>query len=164
VKGKKDNWRRRDSKYIAAVDRVHKQKTSKFNHVNFDKIVKMPCHNHGYLVKHTLEECDLIQRYLGDDYKITGMDVPSGPASNEEKGDAYPDPRGYLMIFDGPMVYESKRWQKLIARDINTAALGKAIPAFLKWSEVMITFDMKDHPDHIPQSRHFPLVVNPIIG
>ena len=44
------------------VDRVHKQKTGKLNHVSFDKIVKLPCHNHGYPVKHTLEECDLIKR------------------------------------------------------------------------------------------------------
>jgi hypothetical protein len=28
----------------------------------------------------------------------------------------------------------------------------------------MITFNRKDHPDHIPQSGHFPLVVDPIIG
>ena len=46
----------------------------------------MPCRNHGYLVKHTLEECDLIKRYFSGDYKTTGMDAPSGPAGNEEKG------------------------------------------------------------------------------
>jgi hypothetical protein len=28
----------------------------------------------------------------------------------------------------------------------------------------MITFDRKDHLDHIPQSGRFPLVVDPIIG
>ena len=28
----------------------------------------------------------------------------------------------------------------------------------------MITFDKKDHPDHIPQPGCFPLVVDPIIG
>ena len=44
------------------------------------------------------------------------------------------------------------------------AALGKTILAFLKWSEVVITFDRKDHPDHILQPRRFPLVINLIIG
>ena len=68
------------------VNRVHKQKSSKLNHVSFDKIVKMPCRNHDYPVKHTLEECDLIKRYFSGDYKTTGTDVLSEPADNEEKG------------------------------------------------------------------------------
>ena len=60
VKGKEDSWRRCDNEFITSVDWVHKQKTGKLNHVSFDKIVKMSCRNHGYPVKHTLEECDLI--------------------------------------------------------------------------------------------------------
>jgi len=107
--GKKDSGRHRDSEFIVVVDGVYKQKTSKFNHVSFNKIFEMSCGNHGYPVKHTLEECDLIKRYFSGDYKTTGTDALSGPTSNKEKGDAYPDIRGCLMIFDGPMVYESKR-------------------------------------------------------
>jgi len=68
------------------------------------------------------------------------------------------------MIFGGPVAYESKRRQKLTTREVNAAALGEAVLAFLKWSEIVITFDRKDHPDHIPQPGHFPLVVGPIIG
>jgi hypothetical protein len=68
------------------------------------------------------------------------------------------------MIFNGPMAYESKCRQKLIAREVNMTTLGEAIPIFLKWSKTAITFDRKDHPDHIPQPGHFPLVVDPIIG
>jgi hypothetical protein len=110
----------------------------------------MLCRNHSYPVKQTLKECDLIKRYFSGDYKMAGTGVPSRPADNEEKGDAYPDPRGCLMIFDGPMAYESKRRQKLTAREINVATLGEAVLAFLKWSKTTITFDRKDHPDHIP--------------
>jgi hypothetical protein len=44
------------------------------------------------------------------------------------------------------MVYESRHWQKLIAREVNAATLGEVIPAFLKWSKTAITFDKKDHP------------------
>jgi hypothetical protein len=72
----------------------HRTFTNKLNHASFDKIVKMPCCNHGYPVKHTLEECDLIQRYFSGDYKATGTDAPSGPAGIEEKGDAYPTQKG----------------------------------------------------------------------
>ena len=53
------------------------------------------------------------------------------------------------MIFDGPATYESKCWQKLTDSEVNAAALGESVPAFLKWSETMITFDRKDHPNHI---------------
>ena len=44
------------------------------------------------------------------------------------------------------------------------ATLGDIVPAFLKWSKAAITFDRKDHLDHIPQLGQFPLVVDPIIG
>ena len=69
-----------------AVDRVHRQKTGKLNHVSFNKTIKLPCRYHGYPVKHTLEECDLIKRYFKGDYKSTGTDAQSRPAGNEEKG------------------------------------------------------------------------------
>jgi hypothetical protein len=50
-----------------------------------------------------------------------------------------------------PTAYESKRRQRLTAREINaTISLGEAIPTFLKWSEATITFDRPDHPDYIP--------------
>jgi hypothetical protein len=61
-----------DSEFVVAVNRVHRQKTGKLNHVSFDKIVKMPRRNDDYLVKHTLEECDLIKCYFNGNYKATG--------------------------------------------------------------------------------------------
>jgi hypothetical protein len=49
-------------------------------------------------------------------------------------------------------------------REVNEATLGDAVLALLKWSEIAITFDRKDHSDNIPQLGCFPLVVDPIIG
>ena len=40
----------------------------------------------------------------------------------------------------------------------------EAAPAFLKWSEVAVTFDAADRPDNIPQLGYFPLIVSPIVG
>jgi hypothetical protein len=37
-----------------------------------------------------------------------------------------------------------------------------ATSSYLKWSEVPITFDRKDHPDTVPQSGSYPLVVVPL--
>jgi hypothetical protein len=68
------------------------------------------------------------------------------------------------MILSGSVAYESKRRQKLMARKVNAVTQGEAVPTFLKWSETVITFDRKDHPDHILQLRCFPLVIDPIIG
>ena len=63
------------------------------------------------------------------------------------------------MIFGGLMAYGSKRRQKLTAREVNVAALGEAILAFLKWSETAITFDRTDHANHIQLPGHFSLVI-----
>ena len=127
--------------------------------------MKSPCHNHGYPVKHNLEDCDLIKCYLKGEYKVTGADKPAGSTGDEEKGDTFLDPKRYLMIFGGPAASESKCRQKLMAREVNAATnLGEAIPAFMKWSETTITFDRMDHPDYIPQLRRFPLIINTIIG
>jgi hypothetical protein len=115
-------------------------------------------------VKHTLEEGHLIKCYFSGDYKMADTGAPFGPADNEEKGDRYPNSRGCLMIFGRPMVYESRHWHKLIAREVNATTLGEAISAFLKWSKTAITFDRKDHPNHILQPACFPLIINPIIG
>jgi hypothetical protein len=147
-KGKKDNWRRRDIEFIATVDRIHKQKTGKLNHVNFNKIIKMPCCNHSYPVKHTLEECNLIKPLFKGDYKTIDQDASSRSANNEGKRDAYPDPKGCLMIFGRPATYESRHQQRLTAREVNADTLGKAALDFLKWLEIVITFDTKDHLDH----------------
>ena len=68
------------------------------------------------------------------------------------------------MIIGGPVAQKSKCWQKLMDREVNAATLGDAVLGFLKWSKTAITFDRKDHLDHIPQLGHFPLTVDPIIG
>jgi hypothetical protein len=120
------------------------------NHVSFDKIVKLSCRNHGYSIKHTLEECDLIKCYFKGDYKGISTGVPSGSVSSEGNRDVYLDPKGCLMIISGPATHESKRRQKLTDKEVNAATLGDTMPAFLKRLETVITFDRKDHPDHIP--------------
>jgi hypothetical protein len=49
---------------------------------------------------------------------------------------------------------------KLIRREVMNADIAN--PSYLKWSEVLITFDRKDHPDNIPQPGSYPLVVAPL--
>jgi hypothetical protein len=47
-------------------------------------------------------------------------------------------------VYGGPDSYESRRKQKLTAREVME--VGPATPEYLKWFEVPITFDQSDHP------------------
>jgi hypothetical protein len=53
-----------------------------------------------------------------------------------------------------------RRREKLIRREVMNADI--TTPSYLKWSEVPITFDHKDHSDTVPQSGSYPLVVAPL--
>jgi hypothetical protein len=80
----------------------------------------------------------------------------------EGKDDGFPDPDSSLMIFGGLAAYESRRRQKLTCREVYAAEL--ATPAFLRWSELAITFNRSDHPSSIPQPGRCPLMVDLIIS
>ena len=71
------------------VDRIHKQKISWSNPLSFKKIMKASCRNHGYPIKHNLEDCDLIKHYLKGDYKTVNTDKLAGPTNDEEMGDTF---------------------------------------------------------------------------
>jgi hypothetical protein len=64
-------------------------------------------------------------------------------------------------IFGGPDSYESKRKQKLTAREVM--AVEPAALQYLRWSEVPITIDRDNHLDFIPKPGRYPLVVYPIV-
>jgi hypothetical protein len=64
------------------------------------------------------------------------------------------------MIFGGSLARPSRRREKLIRREVFNTDVAK--PSYLKWSEVPITFDREDHPDHVPQPGSYPLVVAPL--
>jgi hypothetical protein len=64
------------------------------------------------------------------------------------------------MIFGGSPARPSKWREKLIRREVFNADTAK--PSYLKWLEVSITFDCKDHLDHVPQPGSYPLVVAPL--
>jgi hypothetical protein len=64
------------------------------------------------------------------------------------------------MIFGGSPARPSRRREKLIRREVFNTDVAK--PSYLKWSEVPITFDRGDHPDHVPQLGSYPLVVAPL--
>jgi hypothetical protein len=67
-----------------------------------------------------------------------------------------------FLIFGGPTVDMSSRQRKRERHEVLAAE--KAPPSFLDWSEDAITFSREDHPNRIPNSGQYPLVVDPVIG
>ena len=55
----------------------------------------------------------------------------------------------------------SVQQEKAALRELN--ATVPAVPQYLNWSEVPITWDRSDHPDYIPEPGKCALVVAPII-
>jgi hypothetical protein len=83
------------------------------------------------------------------------------PDNNDDAGAMYPGEDGAVhMIFGRSPARPSRRRDKLIRREVFNAEIVK--PSYLKWSEVPITFDRKDHPNHVPQPGSYPLVVAPL--
>src|SRR5438128_4783177 len=115
-------------------------------------------------VKHSAKDRYSLKDYMEKHSKGPARDQ-DGPDKNPSPlagGLVFPDPEHQLnMIYGGSNAYESKRKQKLTVREIN--AVIPVTPKYLKWSEAPITFDRSDHPDNIPHSGRYCLVLDPII-
>jgi hypothetical protein len=88
-----------------------------------------------------------------------GVDQEKKP--EEPKGDFPKAHKEVNYIYDGPDSYESRRKQKLTAREVMP--VSPATLEYLKWSEIPITFDHSDHPNFVPKPGRYPLIVSPII-
>jgi hypothetical protein len=128
-------------------------------------MLEKPCPYHRGPVKLTLKECGMMKHYFSRG--VQGKGDP-GKRPEEDKGDSkekddnFPIINNCFMIFGGPAAYDPWRQRKLECREVYAAE--PAMPAFLDWSKSAITFDRDNHPDHVPQSGQYPLVVDPIIG
>jgi hypothetical protein len=124
----------------------------------FDDMLKKPCPYHKTSVNHTLEQCDMLNKYYshaaakGGEAKKDGGDGDAG---------GFPTVENIFLIFGGPTVDMSNSQRKRQRHEVLTAE--KAPPSFLDWSEDAITFSREDHPNHIPNPSQYPLVVDPVI-
>jgi hypothetical protein len=132
---------------------------------HFEKLVDAPCLHHEVPVKHAFKDCQLIKSYVNGTLKPRAADPPKkgglSPNNDDDAGVMYPGEDGVVhMIFGGSPARSSRWCEKIIRREVFNANTVK--PSYLKWSEVPITFDCKDHPDHVPQPGTYPLVVAPM--
>jgi hypothetical protein len=106
-----------------------------------------------------------MKNYVKSTLKPKTTDHPDkqGPSHDNDDGAGAMFPgedRAVHMIFGGSPARPSRRREKLIRREVMNADVAK--PSYLKWSEVPITFDRKDHPDTVPHPGSYPLVVAPL--
>jgi ribonuclease HI len=110
-------------------------------------------------VNHTLEQCDLLNRYYS---RTAAKDVEAKKDAGDGNAGGFPAVENVFLIFGGPTVDMSNSQRKRERHEVLTAE--KAPPSFLDWSEDAITFSREDHPNRIPNPGQYPLVVDPVIG
>jgi hypothetical protein len=169
-KKKKNDKHRRDDNFVVAVER--KTSRPKGNsgkpeptRDHFEKLLDAPCPHHEVPVKHTLRECRLMKNYVKSTIKPKTADHSDkqGPSHDNDDGAGvvFPGEDGVVhMIFGGSPTRPSRQREKLIRREVMNADVVKV--SYLKWSEIPITFDRKDHPNTVPQPGSYTLVVAPL--
>jgi hypothetical protein len=129
----------------------------------FDKMLKESCPYHRGPVKHTLEECDMLQRYFNKAGPPAEGGKDQGNNKNGGNGEEeFPEVHNYFMIYGGQVANASARDRKQERREVCSVKV--AMPVYLDWSDKPITFDQGDHPDYVPSLGRYPLVIDPVIG
>jgi len=136
---------------VATADRKEGRKPTEGTLDHFEKLLKGPCPNHAFPIKHLYKDRVLMKRFLsgGSNKWEHGKDTDPTTDAAEGKDDGFPTPDGCLMIFGGSEAYDSKRHQKIMCRKVY--AIEPATPAFLRWSESAITFNQTDHSESVTQ-------------
>jgi hypothetical protein len=129
----------------------------------FDKMLKESCPYHRGPIKHTLEECNMLQRY----FNKVGPSAEGGKdQGNNKKGsdkeEEFLEVHNYFMIYGGQVANASARHRKQERREVCSVKV--AAPVYLDWSDKPITYDQGDHRDCVPSPGRYPLVVDPVIG
>jgi hypothetical protein len=108
----------------------------------------------------------LIKNYVNGTLKPRAVDPPKKVVPPPDTDDditkaQYPGKDSVdQMTFGGSPVQPLRCREKLIRCAVFNAE--SPTPSYLKWSEVPITFDRKDHPHRVPQLGAYPLVVAPV--
>ena len=82
-------------------------------------MLKKPCPYHQGPVKHTLEECTMLQRYYAK-LGLPNDDAKKGGAGDRDndKDDGFPEVHNAFMVFDGPSACLTARQRKKERREV----------------------------------------------
>src|SRR5664279_3908453 len=93
-----------------------------------------------------------------DDEDTASHSGGSAESPKAKKGKKFPEKAESMHTFLGT---PSVRQEKAALCELN--ATVPAVPQYLNWSEVPITWDRSDNPDYIPEPGKYALVVAPYI-
>ena len=99
---------------------------------HFKKLLKGPCPNHAFLVKHLYKDWALMKQFLSKGSNKGEHEKDPDPTTDDVEGKdgGFPMLDGCLMIFGGSVAYDSKRYQKLTRHEVYMAK--PATPTFLR--------------------------------
>ena len=113
---------------------------------------------------HDFDECHVIKKKLNGKLKADIADYHIKQATLNAKDDEHEfrkADQNLAHIFGGSASYEFKRQYKAIEREVNLALIRP--PQYLKWLEVLITFNQADHSSAVPHPGRYSVVVWPTI-
>ena len=95
---------------MATADRKGGQKPAEGTPDHFEKLLKEPCLNHAFPVKHLYNDCGLMKRFLsgGSNKGEHRKDSKLATDNVERKDVGFSMMDGCLMIFRGSVAYNSK--------------------------------------------------------
>ena len=95
---------------MATADRKGGWKPTEGTLNHFKKLLKGPCPNHAFPVKHLYKDNGLMKRFLSGGSNKGEHGKDPDPTKNDAKGKdgSFLTPNGYLMIFGGTAAYNSK--------------------------------------------------------
>ena len=98
---RKDKKQRRKDSLMAVADRKGGQKPMESTPNHFEKLLKGPCPNHAFPIKHLYKDCSLMRWFLfgGSNKGEHGKDPTPTADDADEKDDGFPTLDGCLMIF-----------------------------------------------------------------
>ena len=107
---KKKNKQRHKGSVVATTDRKESQKPTEGTLDHFEKLLKGPCLNHAFPIKHMYKDSSLMKRFfISGSKKWEQKKKPEAEADDAgEKDGGFPSSDGCLMIFSGPEAYGSK--------------------------------------------------------
>ncbi|CAN6346887.1 unnamed protein product [Urochloa humidicola] len=122
-------------------------------------MLNKPCPYHKAPVAHTLEQCEMLKKYYN---RAAAKDDNAKKDAGGKDGNGFPVVENVFFIFGGPTTNMTPRQCKREWREVFS--VQRSALTYLDWSKELIVFNRDDHPNHIPNPGHYPLVVDPIIA
>ncbi|XP_039817324.1 uncharacterized protein LOC120679735 [Panicum virgatum] len=162
----KNRDRKRGPENTVAIAK-RSQFRSTLNQVDLDRLLdgKCPWHNDA---KHTARECRALSNgVIRDDDPKKPRREDCDRRDDDDQREVFPgnfqeEDRAVNFIYCGPS--KPSCWRKLKLDDRETNLVLKHLVEPLRWSEMPITFDRRDHWVHLPRPGAYPLVVSPVVS